>query len=313
MTHNEQQLRLYPPAKVNLILRVGERLPNGYHALWSLMQTVGLTDELTIRIESSFTGIRFECAGLQLLQATDNLVYRAADLVLQKVLKNTGAAIGVEISLRKHIPVAAGLGGGSSDAAATIMGLNRVLGCGWSLSEMISLGQQLGSDVPFFFAAPTAVIQGVGERISPVTLAGDRWILLVNPGFPIHTKSAYQRLDEGRGAGFQPDNHFPDWNGTDPMSWDDVVPLIKNDFEDVLLDDYPELAHIKNALLTAGAEAALVSGSGATIFGIFSDESKAQHARMQLADSPQWRVFVVPVKRVGLLESGEESGVKSEE
>ncbi len=150
MSYNQQQLRLYPPAKVNLILRVGECLPNGYHALWSLMQTVGLTDELTIRIDSLFTGIRFECAGLQLSQATDNLVYQAADLVLQKVLKNTGSTIGVEISLRKHIPVAAGLGGGSSDAAATIMGLNRVLGCGWSLSEMISLGQQLGSDVPFF-------------------------------------------------------------------------------------------------------------------------------------------------------------------
>jgi len=302
VTQNKQQLCLYPPAKVNLILRVGERLPNGYHALWSLMQMVGLTDELTIRIDSSFTGIRFECEGLQLSQATDNLVYQAADLVLQKVLKNTGSTIGVEISLRKHIPVAAGLGGGSSDAAATIMGLNRVLGCGWSLSDMIPLGQQLGSDVPFFFAGPTAVIQGIGEQISPVTLPGDRWILLVNPGFPIHTKSAYQRLDEGRGAGFQSDNHPPELNGTVPLSWDDVLPLIKNDFEDVLLNDYPELAHIKTALLTAGAEAALVSGSGATVFGIFSDESKAQHARMQLADSPQWRLFVVPIKKDGVLE-----------
>jgi 4-diphosphocytidyl-2-C-methyl-D-erythritol kinase len=287
---------------VNLILRVGERLPNGYHALWSLMQTVGLTDELTIRIDSSFTGIRFECEGLQLSQATDNLVYQAADLVLQKVLKNTGSTIGVKISLRKHIPVAAGLGGGSSDAAATIMGLNRVLGCGWSLSDMIPLGQQLGSDVPFFFAGPTAVIQGIGEQISPVTLPGDRWMLLVNPGFPIHTKSAYQRLDEGRGAGFQSDNHSPELNGTVPLSWDDVLPLIKNDFEDVLLDDYPELAHIKTALFTAGAEAALVSGSGPTVFGIFSDESKAQHARMQLADSPQWRLFVVSIKKDGVLE-----------
>ena len=300
VTPNKQQLRLYPPAKVNLILRVGERLPNGYHALWSLMQTVGLTDELTIRIDSSFTGIRFECAGLQVSQATDNLVYQAADLVLQKVLKNTGSTIGVEISLRKHIPVAAGLGGGSSDAAATIMGLNRVLGCGWSLSDMIPLGQQLGSDVPFFFAGPTAVIQGIGNRISPVTLPGGRWILLVNPGFPIHTKSAYQRLDEGRGAGLQSDNYLPQLNGTDLLSWDDVFPLIKNDFEDVLLDDYPELVHIKTALLTAGAEAALVSGSGATVFGIFSDESKAQHAKTQLADSPQWRVFVAPVMRDGL-------------
>ena len=172
------------------------------------------------------------------------------------------------------------------------MGLNRLLDCGWSLSDMIPLGQQLGSDVPFFFSAPTAVIQGMGEQVSPKTLQGDRWIILVNPGFPIHTKSAYQRLDEGRAVGFQSDNHPPDLNGTDSLFWDDVLPLIKNDFEKVLLDDYPELAHIKTALLTAGAEVALVSGSGATVFGIFSDESKAQHARMQLADSPQWRLFV---------------------
>jgi len=297
VSYIEQQLQLYPPAKVNLILRVGERLSNGYHALWSLMQTVGLTDELTIRIDSSFTGIRFECADLELSQAADNLVYQAADLVLQE----TGSPVGIKISLRKHIPVAAGLGGGSSDAAATIMGLNRALGCGWSLSKMIALGQKLGSDVPFFFAAPTAVIQGVGERISPVILSGDRWILLVNPGFPIHTKSAYQRLDEVRGAGYQPSNHFPDLDGTDPLSWGDVAPLLKNDFEDILLDDYPELAHIKTALLTAGAEAALVSGSGATVFGIFSDESKAQYARRQLPESPQWRVYVVPVQKEGFL------------
>ena len=103
MSYIEQQLRLYPPAKVNLILRIGDRLSNGYHTLWSLMQTVGLTDELTINIDSSFTGIRFDCVGLELSQVTDNLVYRAADLVLQK----TGAAVGGNVSLRKGIPVAA--------------------------------------------------------------------------------------------------------------------------------------------------------------------------------------------------------------
>ena len=255
------------------------------------MQTVGLTDTLTISLGSSFTGIRLECEGLELSQVRDNLVYRAAELVLQ----TTRAAIGVNIFLRKQIPVSAGLGGGSSDAAAMIMGLNRLLACGWSMSDMIHLGQQLGSDVPFFFAAPTAVIRGVGEQIAPVTLSGNRWSLLVDPGFPIHTKSAYQRLDEIRDACVLPDNHWPDLHGPEPLSWERVLPLIKNDFEDVLLGDYPELGHLKAALAQAGAEATLVSGSGATVFGLFSDESKAQHARTLLP--PQWRVFVAPLQR----------------
>lgn len=297
MTNIQQQLCLHPPAKVNLILRVGPPLPNGYHNLWSLMQAVGLTDELTIRVDSAFSGIRFDCEGLALADPTDNLVYRAADLVLQK----TGAAVGVEISLRKQIPVAAGLGGGSSDAAATIMGLSRLLKCGWSWEDMIPLGQQLGSDVPFFFAAPTAVIQGLGEQISPITISGDRWILLVNPGFPIHTKSAYRRLDDVRGADIQTDSWRDNFNGTSLASWDEVLPLIQNDFEDVLLEDYPELAHLKEALMQAGAEAALVSGSGATMFGIFSDESMARLAEAKLPGSSECRVFVVPVKKCGLM------------
>ncbi|MDA0737716.1 MAG: 4-(cytidine 5'-diphospho)-2-C-methyl-D-erythritol kinase [Nitrospirae bacterium] len=298
MTLIQQQICLYPPAKVNLILRVGNRLPNGYHNLWSLMQMVDLTDELTIRVDSSFSGIRFECEGLSMTDPTDNLVYRAADLALQKA----GAAVGVEIFLRKQIPVAAGLGGGSSDAAATIMGLNRVLKCGWSLADMIPLGQRLGSDVPFFFSSPTAVIQGLGEQISPITLSGDRWIVLINPGFPIHTKLAYQRLDDARGADVQSDSWHYDFTGPNSVSWDDVMPYIQNDFENVLLEDYPELAHLKSVLLQAGAEAALVSGSGATMFGIFSNESKARLAESTLGASSQWRVFVVPVKKCGLFD-----------
>lgn len=261
------------------------------------MQTVGLTDELTLRVDSSLSGIRFDCEGLTLEDPTDNLVYQAADLVLQK----TGTSVGVEISLRKQIPAAAGLGGGSSDAAATIIGLNHLLECDWSLDDMIPLGQQLGSDVPFFFAAPTAVVQGLGEKISPITLSGDRWIVLVNPGFPIHTKLAYQRLDEVRDAVIQTDPWDYDLNGPNTVSWDEVIPLIQNDFEEVLLKDYPELVRLKSVLLQAGAETALISGSGATMFGIFSDESKARVAETQLPVSKHWRVFVAPVNKCGLI------------
>ena len=261
------------------------------------MQTIGLTDELTLSLEVSFSGVRLECEGLNLDDSRENLVYRAGTLVLEKIQ----ATVGVNIFLRKQIPVAAGLGGGSSDAAATIMGLNQLLGSRLSLTEMISLGAKIGSDVPFFFAGPTAVIQGMGEQIAPVMLSGNRWILLVNPGFPIQTKLAYQRLDEVRGAGFHSTLDGNGLSGRESFSWEEIVPLIKNDFEDVLLEDYSELAYIKAAMLAAGAEASLVSGSGASMFGIFSDKSLAQQAKTLLASEPAWQVLVVPVHSEGLL------------
>ena len=299
MINRNQQLVLCPPAKINLILRVGGCLSNGYHSLWSLMQTIGLTDELTLSLDDSFSGVRLELEyeGFNLGDPRENLVYRAATLVLEKV----ESAVGVNISLGKQIPVAAGLGGGSSDAAATILGLNQLLGSRLSLTEMIFLGAEIGSDVPFFFAAPTAVIQGTGEQIAPVVLPGHRWILLINPGFPIQTKLAYQRLDEVRGAGFHSTFDRNVLNGRGSLSWEEVIPLIKNDFEDVLLEDYPELAYIKGALLAAGAEASLVSGSGASMFGIFSNESRAQQAKTLFVPKSAWQVFVVPVKTEGLL------------
>ena len=261
------------------------------------MQTIGLTDELTLSLDDSFSGVRLEYEGLNLGDPRENLVYRAATMVLEKIKK----AVGVNISLRKRIPVAAGLGGGSSDAAATILGINKLLGSCLSLTEMIHLGAEIGSDVPFFLAAPTAIIQGMGEQIVPVMLSGHRWILLINPGFPIQTKLAYQRMDEVRGTGFHSTLGGNGLSGRGSFSWEEVVPLIKNDFEDVLLEDYPELACIKDALLSAGAEASLVSGSGASIFGIFSDESRAQQAKTLLAPKLRWQVFVVPVKTEGLL------------
>ena len=155
--------------------------------------------------------------------------------------------------------------------------------------------------MPFFFAAPTAVIQGMGEQVAPVILSGHRWILLINPGFPIQTKLAYQRLDEVRGTGFHSILDGNGLNGLGSFAWEEIVPLIKNDFEDVLLEDYPDLAYIKGVLLAAGAEASLVSGSGASVFGIFSDESGAQQAKALLVPKPMWEVFVVPVKSRGLL------------
>lgn len=293
----DRSLRLRPPAKVNLILKIFDRLPNGYHALWSLMQTVGVTDVLTIRVTDSFAGVRVVCSADAPSAPTDNLVYRAAQLVLQRVQ----ASVGVELTLDKRIPVAAGLGGGSSDAAATIMGLNRLLDVGWSNRDMAALGQTLGSDVPFFFDAPTAVVRGWGERILPKTLHDVRWMVLANPGFPVKTGQAFQRLDERRPGRASLPEPLRVFEHASTLAWPQILALMQNDFEAVLFDDYPALAALKRTLLELGAEGALVSGSGATVVGVFRDQAGARRAEKALADTLGAQVWLGSSLRHGVL------------
>jgi 4-diphosphocytidyl-2-C-methyl-D-erythritol kinase len=297
MKNVSRPLVLYPPAKVNLILKILDLLPNGYHGLWSVMQTIGVTDELTIQIDDSFKDIRLECSDVSLSEMTDNLVYRAADLVLQQ----SGRVVGVSMCLKKHIPVAAGLGGGSSDAAATILGLNHLLDLGWSNSDMVKLGQTLGSDVPFFIEAPTAIIRGWGEQIIPKTFHDTRWIVLVNPGFPINTGQAYRRLDEGRPEVPLLSDDLKAIEQVSSLTWEYMSSLLENDFEAVLFRDYPVLADIKKNLVELGAESALLSGSGATMFGVFQDQARALQARDVLAETSQYRVLLGPTMQQGLL------------
>lgn len=299
MDVRDRSLRLRPPAKVNLILKIFDRLPNGYHALWSLMQTIGVTDVLTIRVTNAFAGIRVVCSADSPSAPTDNLVYRAAQLVLQRVQ----ASVGVELTLDKRIPVAAGLGGGSSDAAATIMGLNRLLDVGWSNRDMAALGQTLGSDVPFFFDAPTAIVRGWGERIIPKTLHDVRWMVLANPGFPIKTGPAFQRLDEQRPGRASLPDHLRMFERAGTLAWPQILASMQNDFEAVLFDDYPALATLKHALLELGAEGALLSGSGATVVGVFRDQAGAKRAEKVLADTSGAQVWLGPSLRHGVLSS----------
>ncbi|MBH0186436.1 MAG: 4-(cytidine 5'-diphospho)-2-C-methyl-D-erythritol kinase, partial [Nitrospira sp.] len=185
---------VFAPAKINLVLRILDRRTDGFHNLWSLMQTVRLEDEVVIRISREHADIRLRCDVPSLSVDHTNLVYRAAEAVLRRCERR----IGVEIVLVKRIPMGAGLGGGSSDAAATIVGLDHVLSLGWSAVDMAQVGQALGSDVPFFFFAPSAVVTGRGEQVHPFRITGSRWVVLVNPGFSVETKWAYQELSSSR-------------------------------------------------------------------------------------------------------------------
>jgi 4-diphosphocytidyl-2-C-methyl-D-erythritol kinase len=287
----ENEIIVQAPAKVNLCIRVLDRLSNGYHELWSLMHSVDLFDQLRIGLNPNHDRIQLRCDNGGLPVNRENLVYRAAEAVLRRA----ELAVGVDIELRKAIPLAAGLGGGSSDAASTIYGLGHLLKLEWGLSEMREVGAELGSDIPFFFQAPCALVEGWGQEVTSCTIDGKRWVVLVNPGFPVQTKWAYEQLSSNR-SGVPP---LSPWAETVErqfhVSWDDLIKAMENDFESPLFPLYPILGFIKEKLCALGAQAALLSGSGATVFGLFLTCETAQEAAAKLRRDTQWSVFDVPM------------------
>ena len=287
-------ITVFAPAKINLVLRILDSRPDGYHNLWSLMQTVQLEDALELSLSDHHSTITLRCDEPSLKTDASNLVYRAAAAVLE----GAGRTVGLDIVLAKRIPMGAGLGGGSSDAAATIMGLNRLLNLGWSTEKMAHLGQTLGSDVPFFFSAPSAIVEGRGEKVVPVQITGSRWVMLVNPGFPIETKWAYQQLSVSR-TGVQPLSDVHAGLGkTCELSWEEVFQAAENDFEATVFKAHPDLYKIKQRLLADGAETALLSGSGATVFGVFRDETTARQAEIGFRTEPHLKVYTVSISSV---------------
>jgi len=287
----ENEMIVQAPAKVNLCIRVLGRLSNGYHELWSLMHSVDLFDQLRIQLNLNHDRIQLTCDNEALPVDQGNLVYRA----VEEVLRRAERSIGVDIVIRKGIPLAAGLGGGSSDAAATIYGLVHLLKLDWGLSEMGEVGAGLGSDIPFFFQTPCAMVRGWGQEVTPCIIEGKRWVVLVNPGFPIQTKWAYEQLASNRSE-ITPLSSWADTVERQlKVSWDDVIKAMENDFESPLFPVYPILQYIKERLGALGAQAALLSGSGATVFGVFDTPESAQAAAAQLQHDTQWRVFTVPM------------------
>lgn len=282
------QLTVSAPAKINLVLRILDRRPDGYHNLWSLMQTVRLEDELSISINHGHSVINLRCDDRSLKTDRSNLVSRAAAAVLER----SGRVVGLDIVLTKRIPVGAGLGGGSSDAAATIMGLNRILGLRWSKELMAQVGQTLGSDVPFFSFAPSATVAGRGERVTPVRIMDSRWVVLVNPGFPIETKWAYQQLSESRTRVVPVSRSHMALETSPELNWKQVLEIAENDFEVPVFKNHPLLRDIKLQLISQGAEVALLSGSGATVFGVFSNEAGARSAQAFFLNEQTFKVFV---------------------
>ena len=254
------------------------------------MHTVALEDAVTMRVTSSQRGIRLACDAEGLSVDHTNLVSKAASAVLE----HARLSVGVDIELHKRVPMGAGLGGGSSDAAATILGLNQSLKLGWSREKMAEVGQALGSDVAFFLFAPSAIVSGRGESVRPVTIEGGRWIVLVKPAFGIETKWAYQELAATRAGVRQLSADHGELDRRDRITWSQVAASVENDFEMPVFARHPQLGEIKRSLLKRGAQFALLSGSGATVFGLFDEESAARRAGAELAQDAELNLFVVP-------------------
>lgn len=264
------------PAKINLSLRILARESSGYHQLETIFCAIELHDE--IRIEPASDGLHLEVEGAELGKVHDNLVYRAAHAFHEAA----GRPAAARIRLRKRIPAGAGLGGGSSDAAATLAALNAIHGEPLDRVRLLEIAAALGSDVPFFLSeSPLALAWGRGERMLPLPALPTVPALVVVPPFAISTPDAYRELAEhrerspvaARPAIIEPDSL---------REWSTLAALAANDFEEPTFRRYPELEGILDAL-NHGAMIARLSGSGSALFGLFPDLDRRAEAAERVA------------------------------
>ncbi|HKW51389.1 MAG TPA: 4-(cytidine 5'-diphospho)-2-C-methyl-D-erythritol kinase [Candidatus Eisenbacteria bacterium] len=270
-------IRVRCPAKINLGLWILGRREDGYHEVDTILQTVALEDELTL--EPVPQGFSVETQGIPIPHNGPNLVERAWNLISERA---TGSKFrGIRARLTKRIPIGAGLGGGSSDAAGFLAGVNHLLELGLTKTELHSLGARLGSDVPFFFEGGTARATGRGEKVRQLCPIEPFWVVLASPPIAIPTTWAYGRIrfhltPERSGA-----NLLASAIGS--REWGAVADAMHNVFEDVVLPDFPSLAELKRSLIGLGAMKALMSGSGSTLYGVARSFDEAMRAAKGIA------------------------------
>ena len=265
------QMRLKALAKINLGLDVLRRKEDGYHEVKMIMQTINLHDQIHIRkIEEEEIRVRTNLYYLP--NNENNLAYKAA-----KMLKDEfGLPGGISINLKKVIPVAAGMAGGSSDAAAVLFGINKMYGLKLSMQELMDRGVKLGADVPYCIMRGTALSEGIGEILTELPPAPQCHIVLAKPQVAVSTKVVYGKL---RANELTADQH-PDIDGMVEAikneDLDGVISRLGNVLETVTVPDHPEIAKIKEIMMENGADGALMSGSGPTVFGIYKDKKAAE-------------------------------------
>jgi len=277
-------MKILSPAKINLFLQVTGKRPDGFHELFSLMCRLNLFDVVFLQFGGK--RIEIESSNLQIPLDETNIAHKAATLFF-KSLKTTD---GLSIRIEKFLPVAAGLGGGSSNAASVLMGLNQHYGLPFARDELMSMGLELGADVPFFLFQKPAYASGVGEKLEAYPGSLPYHILLLHPEVEVLTGEVFQNLNLRltkckkkitrpllKQSGFDASRH------------------LCNDLETVTMAKYPVIASLKKQLLTHGALGALMSGSGPTVFGLFSDPHLAGEARQAIGHKIRFNAYIADI------------------
>jgi 4-diphosphocytidyl-2-C-methyl-D-erythritol kinase len=273
-------MKFLSPAKVNLNLEVRQKRADGYHEIQTLMHRIDLADEL--EIDQRGDGIFLELEGEETPPGEDNLAFRAARIFLQE----TKIAAGVKIRLKKKIPVAAGLGGGSSNAATVLMGLKELFRTEVDETELMGWGAKIGADIPFFIFKKPAWAEGKGEKLKPAEVPAGLCFLLLVPPFRISTAwayAAYDRLEVDKTRPFLVQNSYTDVSA--------LLPILHNDLEQASIGRFPEIGETKKQLRIFGAEGALMSGSGPVVFGLFREPGEMKKAARAFSLPAGWRAI----------------------
>ena len=282
-------LKLRALAKINLGLDVLGRRENGYHDVRMVMQTIYLYDNVTLT-KTEEPGIQLQTNLFYLPVDEKNIAYKAAKILMDEFQIKEG----VHITLDKHIPVAAGMAGGSSNAAAVLVGMNRLFRLGLSEQDLMERGVSLGADVPYCVMRGTVLAEGIGEILTPLAPLPKCYILVAKPSISVSTKTVYEKLDA-----HEIEDH-PDIDGViaglEAGDLKKVAGSMGNVLERVTIEDYPIIQEIKNAMVEAGALNAMMSGSGPTVFGIFEDRMLARQAQQKIRKAGLTKqVYVVNV------------------
>ena len=282
-----REIKLKARAKINLGLDVVRKREDGYHEVRMIMQMINLYDRITLR-RSTEPGIRVTTNLPYLPVNEDNLVYRAAKLLMEEFKVTVGA----EIELQKYIPIAAGMAGGSSDAAAVMVGVNRIFHLGLTKKQLMERGVKIGADVPFCIMRGTALAEGIGEVLTPLPAMPHCSLVIAKPKIHVSTKFVYGNLKASELK------EHPDIDGQVQAlregSLEQLVAKMGNVLETVTVPAYPVIDEIKRTMLKNDAMGAMMSGSGPTVFGIFEREERAQEVcRLLKKEGAAKQVYLV--------------------
>ena len=282
-----RELKLKAKAKINLGLDVVRKREDGYHEVRMIMQMINLYDKITLRKKTE-PGITVTANLSYLPVNEDNLVYRAAKLLMDEFQVDGG----LEIELQKYIPVAAGMAGGSTDAAAVMVGVNRIFQLGLNKKQLMERGVKIGADVPFCIMRGTALAEGIGEELTPLPAMPHCSLMIAKPKIHVSTKFVYGNLKVGELT------EHPDIDGQVQAlrenNLEQLVTRMGNVLETVTIPAYPVIDEIKHTMMKYGAMGAMMSGSGPTVFGIFEKEDKAQEVcRLLKKEKAAKQVYLV--------------------